>query len=763
MFVADSLLFVAIGGENIRKVKEKPSISKSTKEKARAAPKELLRRGLLTGAEKLKDQLRDAAEGGKREDNELNRAQGATWSAARQAAYRLGKLTPQKGKFQAGRMETRADQAEGRSDLPASDIQTRQDTPSDSPEPVRIKTRDTARQVSPAVQTPANPVNPDLSKIKTRDAYARHQAVDMGHSPIVREAVQPERQMVSAPDRSRPKFVRERMRTVPTERVTGQRGMGLSSTSAVQEMYSSIPRQRMGAADRAPIGEPDQQTPSFLEQGRQKFVQERQKKAKAQQRASYGGADHTPSMRQAHGGDIRPRHVLAPSVQEEKQVLQHGAQESISKRKHQIKGTRSGVVPGGCAPRQAIKTADSPRQAAQTGGHSVQVARQMAQATVQVQRRAVQAAGAIRETTTTVGRSVATITASALRGAVSAIRAMMAPLAAGGGAVIAIVLVLCLVGALLLSPLGILFSGEENGGQTISAVVREINQEYDAKVEELKTSATYDELSLSGSRATWPEILAVYAVKTTSDPTNGQEVVTMNDEKNELLKQVFWDMNQLSSFTSTVPGEGDEEGTTALYITVTAKTAEEMADVYGFNQDHRKMLTELLSEEYRDLWSAVLYGIGTGTGSGEIVAVALSQVGNVGGQPYWSWYGFGSRVNWCAIFVSWCANECGYIDAGVIPKFAGCVQGSRWFKERGLWQDRSYTPNPGDIIFFDWNDPGGFSGPQDGVPDHVGIVERVENGRVYTVEGNSGDKCCQRSYPVGYYEIYGYGILNFGF
>ncbi len=101
-------------------------------------------------------------------------------------------------------------------------------------------------------------------------------------------------------------------------------------------------------------------------------------------------------------------------------------------------------------------------------------------------------------------------------------------------------------------------------------------------------------------------------------------------------------------------------------------------------------------------------------------------------------------------------NECGYIDAGVIPKFSGCVQDSRRFKERGLWQDKSYTPNPGDIIFFDWNDPSGFFGPQDGVPDHVGIVEKVENGRVYTIEGNSGDKCCQRSYPIGYYEIYGY-------
>ena len=409
--------------------------------------------------------------------------------------------------------------------------------------------------------------------------------------------------------------------------------------------------------------------------------------------------------------------------------------------------------------RQAVKVADSSKRAAQAGKHSTQTVRQAARATVQAKQRAMQAAGATKRMVRAVDKPVVRAVTSALRGAVSAIRGTMAPLAAGGGAVIAVVLVLCLVGALLMSPLGIFFSGTDSeASQTISSVVREINQEYDAKVAELKTATPHDALSLSGSRASWVEILAVYAVKTVTDPTNGQEVITMGDEKKELLRQVFWDMNELSSFTSTVPGEGEDAAdTTTLHITVTAKTASEMADIYGFNADQRQQLTELLSDEYRELWNAVLYGIGTG--SGEIVAVALSQVGNVGGQPYWSWYGFSSRVNWCAIFVSWCANECGYIDAGVILKFAGCVQGSRWFKGRGLWQDKSYTPNPGDIIFFDWDDPGGYSGPQDNVPDHVGIVERVENGRVYTVEGNSGDKCYQRSYPVGYYEIYGYGML----
>lgn len=138
----------------------------------------------------------------------------------------------------------------------------------------------------------------------------------------------------------------------------------------------------------------------------------------------------------------------------------------------------------------------------------------------------------------------------------------------------------------------------------------------------------------------------------------------------------------------------------------------------------------------------------TGT-SADLVAVALSQIGNVGGEPYWSWYGFSSHVEWCACFVSWCANECGYIEAGVIPKFAGCTTGSAWFRTQGLWQDRNYIPQPGNLIFFNWDN--------DEWVDHVGIVEMVENGYVYTIEGNSGDACRENRYPVGYYQIYGYG------
>ena len=140
----------------------------------------------------------------------------------------------------------------------------------------------------------------------------------------------------------------------------------------------------------------------------------------------------------------------------------------------------------------------------------------------------------------------------------------------------------------------------------------------------------------------------------------------------------------------------------------------------------------------------------TSGGNQAIVEVALTQLGNEGGQPYWSWYGFDGRVEWCACFVSWCADQCGYLDSGIVPKFAGCVDGANWFKGNGQWQDRNYEPTAGTIIFFDWEN--------DGETDHVGIVEKCENGVVYTVEGNSGDVCRQNQYSVGSSSIYGYGI-----
>lgn len=298
---------------------------------------------------------------------------------------------------------------------------------------------------------------------------------------------------------------------------------------------------------------------------------------------------------------------------------------------------------------------------------------------------------------------------------------------------------------------------------------RPAEQCYQNKLDDIKNSNTYDELEMSGSRAVWPEFLSIYAVKTTNDPDNPQKVASMTDEKKQLLKDIFWEMNEISYETEektetviveTDDGEGNiieeevEETTVYLYITVSHKTVEEMMAQYGFTEDQKAQVAELLAQD-GSMWVSVLYGIYGA--DDQIVAVALSQLGNVGGEPYWSWYGFGSRVEWCTCFVSWCADQCGYIETGVIPKYAGCVNGVNWFKDRGQWADNDIEPAPSMIIFFDWDNKGS-SGPQDGESDHTGIVERVEDGIVYTVEGNSGDSCRENHYAVGYYEILGYGI-----
>ena len=185
--------------------------------------------------------------------------------------------------------------------------------------------------------------------------------------------------------------------------------------------------------------------------------------------------------------------------------------------------------------------------------------------------------------------------------------------------------------------------------------------------------------------------------------------------------------------------------------------AEKLAGCFVEGQTHAELIaavnaafgTDINPDDFEKIMSFV---------NRQIVDVARSQLGNVGGEPYWSWYGFPSRVEWCACFVSWCADQCGYIDSGIIPRFSGCEQGVSWFQARNLWQDGSATPTSGAIIFFDWVED---DGTQDGSSDHVGIVEKVENGRVYTIEGNSGDACQQNSYPIGYFEILGYGTPKY--
>lgn len=490
------------------------------------------------------------------------------------------------------------------------------------------------------------------------------------------------------------------------------------------------------------------------------FKQKRAMKAAQTQRANAAGRGGS----QFHHGTVSHSpvpNVPAQSVKNARQT-QKTIKQSARNSQKAVKTAAKGTVK---TTQKSVKTAQATSKAAiKTAQTTAKTTQAAAKASAKAAQRTAQVAKATAKATAAAVKASAKATVAAVKAIIAGTKALIAAIAAGGWIAVVVIIVICLIGLLVSSVFGIFFSGEDSGtGMTMPAVVREINTEYDNRLEEIKNGTAHDVLEMSGSRAVWKEVLAVYSVKTTTDPDNPQEVATMDESKKQLLTDIFWEMNEISSrtetrtetqVTETDDGHGNIVQTettvtrTYLYITVAHKTAEQMADQYGFNEEQRQQLSELLAEENNSLWSQVLYGI-TG-GDGEIVTVALSQVGNVGGQPYWSWYGFDGRVEWCACFVSWCANECGYIDAGVIPKFAGCVLGSQWFKDRGQWQDGSFTPEAGHIIFFDWEG--------DGETDHVGIVERVENGTVYTVEGNSGDACRQNSYAIGSSVIYGYGI-----
>ena len=461
--------------------------------------------------------------------------------------------------------------------------------------------------------------------------------------------------------------------------------------------------------------------------------------------------------------DSTSRPIMATNLElpVDKRVL-HGAKT--------IKQTEKSV--GKATVKTTQKSIKTTQRSIKTTEKTVRSVIKNSQAAAKAGQGSVQAARARAKASNKSIKAAAKATASAIKAIIAATKTLVAAIAAGGWITVTVCVIICLSGLVVGSCFGIFFSGEDSGtGQTVRTAVREINEDYEARLDSIKENIPYDTLEMSGSRAVWPEVLSIYAVKTTTDPNNAMDVASMDDSRKAILKDIFWQMNEISHrtesktdivITETDDGNGSIEETittvtrTTLYIMVSHKTAAEMADYLNFTAEQQEQLAELLADENNSLWAAVLYGIGVSDNA--IVAVALSQVGNIGGQPYWSWYGFSSRVEWCACFVSWCANECDYIDNGVIPKFAGCVNGVQWFKDRGQWADNSMEPTPGTIIFYDWNSPNGSYGPQDGQADHVGIVEKCENGIVYTVEGNSGDSCRQRQYPVGYYEILGYGV-----
>ena len=394
---------------------------------------------------------------------------------------------------------------------------------------------------------------------------------------------------------------------------------------------------------------------------------------------------------------------------------------------------------------KGIKTAN--RVAAQ---QTKQVAKQTVKASQRAKKLAIETAKR-----TAKGIKVAVkATISTVKAIIVGTKALISALIAGGWVALVIIILICLIGLLCNSIFGIFFSSEDTGNSTtMNTVVQEINTEMSNKIQNIQDTNIHDDYVLETDRAEWKEVLAIYSAKITNGD-NATDVITIDDSKKTELKKIFWDMHEVSFEVKDELSEDplEKETQKILYITISSKSLEDMMREYNFTPIQKTQVSDLLSDEYSTMWSSVVYG--TPVGSPDMVQIALSQVGNVGGQPYWSWYGFNSRVEWCAVFVSWVAHEAGYLDKGIIPKFAGCENGINWFKAMGQWQSKNYIPKSGDIIFFDWE--------VDGTVSHVGIVEKVENGKVYTVEGNStNDTCRQKEYSINSQYIFGYGTPSY--
>jgi len=415
--------------------------------------------------------------------------------------------------------------------------------------------------------------------------------------------------------------------------------------------------------------------------------------------------------------------------------------------------------------KKSVKTAKkSAKTTVKTARQTAKTAQKTAQAAVKAAKAAEKAARVAAKAAAQIMKVAAKAAIALVKAAIAAIKGLVAAIAAGGWVAVLIILIICLIGLLIGSIYGIFFSNEPDPGsmQTINSVIAEINAEYAKQIDDIISSNAHDSLELSGTRAVWKQVVAVYTVATVSDPDNPLEVATMTNEKAAILRAVFWHMNTISYTRKTyyiVEEVLDDDGWpigettiityTVLRIAVSHKTADEMALQYGFSDEQKQWLEELLKPEYNSLWNALLYGVSS-MGDGTMIEIADTQIGNIGGETYWRWYGFSERDEWCAMFVSWVAYQCGYIDAGIIPKFASCKVGIGWFQDRGQWREPGYVPAPGDLIFFDWE--------PDGIADHVGIVENVADGVVNTIEGNSSDSVRRRSYDIGSIKIFGYGI-----
>ena len=464
---------------------------------------------------------------------------------------------------------------------------------------------------------------------------------------------------------------------------------------------------------------------------------------------------------------------LKRSVQSQAENINSTIRQSVKTRNRgtqtvkTLQRTASSIKTGGAqsikAGGKAVKTATNSSQATvKTTAHTAKAVQMAARTSVITAQRAVYAARISAKTAIVTAKAAAKATAAAAKAVIAATKALISAIAAGGWIVLVILIVVILFGAALsllgsnsetytpvseeveaYDPLIRQYANEHGIGDYVELIKAVMMQESGGRGNDpmQASECPYNtEYANTPGGITDPEYSINVGIQYLASCLVEAEVESPIDM--EHIKLAIQGYNYGNGYITWA-----KENYGGYSVTNASDFSDMMAVQLGWSSYGDKQYVAHVLRYYP-------YGrlIPTG-GSGDLVDVALSQEGNSGGEIFWRWYGFEEYQPWCACFVSWCADQCGYIDAGVIPKFSLCSAGVEWFQARGQFMDSSYTPGAGDLIFFDWG--------TDGSIDHVGIVVNVADGFINTIEGNSSNKVQRGRYATGDSSIYGYGVVMY--
>lgn len=268
--------------------------------------------------------------------------------------------------------------------------------------------------------------------------------------------------------------------------------------------------------------------------------------------------------------------------------------------------------------RKVKSTVKNTKTAIKTSKEVAKKTEKTAKETIKASKRTMQIARETAKRTAQGVKVAIKTTISAIKAIIAGTKALVAVIVAGGWVAVIVIIVICLVALMCSSIFGIFFSSQKTSANsiTMNTVVAECNQEFSDKLQSIQDSNPHDDYVLEGSMASWKDVLTVYTIKQ-SNGVNQQDVMTIDDNKKNVIKQIFWDMNSL---TSEVRDEMvTEQGTNAdempkqvqkkvLHIKINTKTLEQMKNDYHFSSAQNKQLVELTDNKYASLWNGVIYG-----------------------------------------------------------------------------------------------------------------------------------------------------------